>query len=233
MFSGLFFLLSGCSRENAQGTYYPVPQSLKDECLFSEKSYWIYLNDSTGEQDCTFVSGETIREIKTDFAGNTTEFYTIPLVSGLFTNFALEGYLGALSESKIPGHPFLAGIKKFYFCGNLRTAHVIFNDSLNNHEGKHYEPCSNGIHEQIIYEVDDFKQLGMPSSILVNGHMYDSVFVTRSAFIIPPDAYDTAYFFFKPNIGLIKVIMNVDTSKYQTGKKFTTISWGLLRYNIK
>jgi hypothetical protein len=49
-------LLSSCKKE--QTTFY-IPDEFKAWSCYKTGSYWVYLNDKTGAQDCTWVSKDT------------------------------------------------------------------------------------------------------------------------------------------------------------------------------
>ena len=50
----LLYVLQGCTKHDPE--YYYVPDDFKQWVVYQPGTYWIYLNEKTGIQDCTYVT---------------------------------------------------------------------------------------------------------------------------------------------------------------------------------
>jgi len=49
-----FCVFEGCTKNDPE--YYTIPEDFKQWVVYQPGTYWIYLNEKTGVQDCTFVT---------------------------------------------------------------------------------------------------------------------------------------------------------------------------------
>ncbi len=88
----LLYFLPGCTKQN-NPEYYYIPDDFKQWVVYQPGSYWIYLNEKTGVQDCTYVtkvytgqyvtggngSSDTERhyeKIESDCSGSVFEYFS-------------------------------------------------------------------------------------------------------------------------------------------------------------
>ena len=48
------YVFEGCTKQDPE--YYTIPEDFKQWVVYQPGTYWIYLNEKTGAQDCTFVT---------------------------------------------------------------------------------------------------------------------------------------------------------------------------------
>jgi hypothetical protein len=234
LFCLIITVFFGCKKEQSEVKYFPIPDALMKIALFQKNSYWVYRNDTTGVIDCTYIKSDPVSGNITykvnDHLDYVTDYFQMPLQSGLFYHFYLSGKLGDFPVS--PGYPFLASIKGFSnACSPGKTAFVLHDDSLINHTGVNGYNCS--LDPKYPYvEGDFFIELTEYSNFTLNDLLFDKVRETRSLFYKSSySKQDTIDFYFSPGNGLIKIVFRVDTTTSFNPKR-ATMSWSLLRFKV-
>jgi|WetSurMetagenome_2_1015567.scaffolds.fasta_scaffold13528_1 hypothetical protein len=98
----VFFILcilcfNGCKKDTSTGstehTYY-ISEAFKSWAIYKPGSYWIYLNEKTGKQDCTFVDSISTGIKGTGGFGSPPtqdhEWVNISMTGKLFSSFYIE-----------------------------------------------------------------------------------------------------------------------------------------------
>jgi len=228
-------IILGCNeKNNTNQLTLLLPDTLKKACLFAKGSYWIYKNDSTGQTDSTFVSGDPITGYKERYYANTylAEYKEIPLQSSIICYFYLmaEPYndpprIGRLFTRTHLYNPFVV-------CDAV--AYPIYNDSTIDREEGYGCTVGSG-HNSTMTGGGTYSELQRFYGYQINGIQFKYVLLTRFKYYhtIPFESdQDSLDFYFSPGNGFAKFIFRADTSHYDGIVKRVTISWSILRYHV-
>ncbi len=225
----------GC-KENNNSTPITIliPDTLKKACFFRKDSYWIYRNDSTGEIDSTYVSGDPITGYVDGYYYNSlAEFIKMPLESSILWYLYLEGEpnfepprIGRLLTRTHLQNPFTV-------CGNV-VSYPIYSDSSIKREEDYYCTVSTGHNNTSVWG-GTYTVLQTFTEFHINDILFNQVILTRFKYDhrYPVESnQDSLDFYFSPGNGFAKLIFRADTSNNISVVKRATISWSLLRYHL-
>ena len=167
-------MVSGC-KKNAASTYY-IPQQFKDYGIFKIGSYWLYIDDSTGQIDSSYMkyTPEPILSLEYGQGTNTTwETCTIDYGGYFFNGTYLNPYQYDINCYTMGGSTCLRFdcFKKGYFFTN--------------------------------YDNTTLKTISLDDSLEVNGQKFHHVINTQFQSFVKGDSIKFTYYLVK-SIGLIK-----------------------------
>ena len=214
IYLGLLLLLSCKTKVSKPEAF--VPDTLKTIGLFNKHSFWVYINDSSGKADCTYVKDTPIPGQRVD--GDAIYHYLeIPLESSIFHSFYLEG-----GYSDRYGYPFKADLKHSSTCCIAKTAFIIYADTFP-HTGNQY--C----YVDYYCSREEFEKSGSFSNFTINNQNFHNTVLTKSNYTFYVFGKDSIKFYFTPKIGIVKMIITTDSSYSQ---KRITKSYSLVKFKI-
>jgi hypothetical protein len=92
------YVFEGCTKHDPE--YYTIPEDFRQWVVYQPGTYWIYLNEKTGAQDCTYVTSVNAGQHVTGGNGSSDierHFETIttkcsgPLFNYMFSEAEIEG----------------------------------------------------------------------------------------------------------------------------------------------
>jgi len=227
-------IILGCNEKNITNQIIiPIPDTLKKACFFTKNSFWIYKNDSTGEIDSTFVSGDPVTGYTEGYYNNSqAEYIKIPLQSSILWYFYLFGEpdiepprIGRLLTRAHLQNPYV-------FCDAV--AYPIYSDSSVKRKESYF--CNENYgHNSNSFQGGDYSVLQTFSDFQINNILFKHVILTRYKYDhrYPVESdQDSLDFYFSPGNGFAKIIFRADTSQYEGIVKRATISWSILRYHV-
>ncbi len=197
--------LNGCTKESEQSFY--IQEDFKPWSIYQPGSYWIYLNEKTGAQDCTWVSAIS-RQMSYEGGNGSAdpvrhhEYVTMTLSGKLFNTITVNGQGSDESFMKI--NPNAPGFDDVLFSYQL-----MLNPSF-----KHY------------LEVYDIYNVGVRAvypSETIHGNTFTNVYDLRHEWLnyIGDSLVTEAH-----------LVKNTGIVLYRTYRESKDTTWSLLRWKV-
>jgi hypothetical protein len=168
------FFLTDCTKKTSQTTEY-IPAELKDYALFQPGSYWIYLNEVSGDSDSSFISK------KPEF-----NYYIPSEVSTIITELCSVYYEGPfLAKTDLSPSSYV-----LYFPGDIFEA---------------IKPISFSPGQSFNLDgATTLKYLPLVDSMKIADNTFYNVFITQWQYISSQHDTTTNTCYFVKKVGLIK-----------------------------
>jgi len=197
--------LNGCTKESEQSYY--IQETFKPWSIYKPGSYWIYLNEKTGAQDCTWVSAIS-RQMSYEGGNGSSD----PVIHREYIMMDLSGKL--FNAITVNGQGSDESLMEISPCVRYFDAIGFSNQMMLNPSFRHY------------FEVHQIYNLGVKTvypSETIHGNTFTNVYDLRHEWLnYTGDSLVTEAHLVK-NTGIVL---------YRTYRESKDTTWSLLRWKV-